>query len=184
MLPCYVSGKGMYATYQTWLFKTTVISVLESSQLGYDTRYRYYQQQFPDTEPQQLARMVCDPIEYYDKDWPEYLANKDPHKTEAETIVDFVLIRDYQFQREAEVAIYCFDEAGFGSGINTMRFINSEKPILGFYNTAVRDEGINLSNILQLEVVYPHLVTLVEYQSVADIPDHVIAWLMKISKHK
>jgi hypothetical protein len=174
----------MYATNQTWLFKTNIITILESSRLGYDTRYRYYKKQFPDTGIQQLARMICDPIEYYDKDWPDYLANKDPHKTEAEAIVDFVLIRDYQFQREAEVAIYCYDEAGFGSGINTMRFINAGKPLLGFFNSRIKERGINISNILQLEAVYPHLVTLVEYESNADIADRVVDWVKKISKHK
>lgn len=184
MLPCYVSGKGMYATNPTWFFKTTVITALESSKLGYDTRYRYYQKQFPDTDLQQLARMVCDPIEYYDMDWPDYLANKDPHKSDDQAIVDFVLIRDCQFQREADMAIYCYDEAGFGSGINTMRFINAEKPILGFYNRKIRDHGVNISNILQLEIVYPHLVTLIEYQSVEDITDRVVEWMRSKQKHK
>ena len=184
MLPCYVSGKGMYATDQTWLFKTTVIVALEYSRLGYDTRYRYYQKQFPHADVQQLARMVCDPIEYYDRDWPDYLANKDPHKSEDDAIVDFMLIRDCQFQREAEVAIYCYDEAGFGSGINTMRFINAGKPILGFYNSAIRDQGVNMSNILQLRVVYPNLVTLVEYRSAEDIADQVLHWMTNISRYK
>jgi len=174
----------MYATYPTWLFKTTVIAVLESSKLGYDTRYRYYRKQFPDTDEQQLARMICDPIEYYDRDWPDFLANKDPHKSEDEAIVDFMLIRDYQFQREAEAAIYCYDEAGFGSGINTMRFINAEKPVLGFYNSRIKGQGVNISNILQLEVVYPHLVKLIDYQSPADFADHVIRWVKNISSHK
>lgn len=173
----------MYATGQTWLFKTTVISVLESSGVGYDTRFHYYRQQYPDTDVSHLARMVCDPIEYYDKDWPEYLANKDPHKDEEEAVVDFVLLRDCQFQREAQGAIYCYDEAGFGSGINTMRFINAGKPIIGFYNCSIGNQGINLSNILQLKVVYPNLVTLVEYSSPGEISDQVIRWINKVSKH-
>jgi len=184
MIPCYVSGKGMYATDPTWLFKTTVIDILESLKLGYDTRYRYYQQQFPETDARQLARMVCDPIEFYDKDWPDYLANKDPHKSEDEAIVDFVLIRDFQFQREAEAAIYCYDEAGFGSGINTMRFVNAGKPILGFYNPKIKDHGVNLSNLLQLRVAYPALITLLEYQSMPDISDQTIQWLKYLSIHK
>ena len=49
-IPCYVSGKGMHATATTWAFKTLVIEALESSGLGYDTRYRYYRNQFPDLE--------------------------------------------------------------------------------------------------------------------------------------
>ena len=48
MIPCYVSGKGMHATTTTWTFKTLVIEALESSGLGYDTRFRYYRKQFPD----------------------------------------------------------------------------------------------------------------------------------------
>ena len=184
MIACYVSGKGMHATEPTWMFKTTVIGVLESSKLGHDTRYRYYLKQFPDTDAGQLARMVCDPIEFYDQDWPDYLANKEAHKSEDETIADFMLMRDYQFQHDADVAIYCYDEAGFGSGINTMRFINAGKPILGFYNPGIKDKGVNISNILQLKVTNPHLVTLIEYQSVTDIADAVVYWLENCRVHK
>jgi len=73
LIPCYVSGKGMHATHRTRRFKTEVIHILESTGLGYDTRYRYYQRQFPEKEPGELAQMVCDPIEIYDKDWEDYL---------------------------------------------------------------------------------------------------------------
>ena len=50
-IPCYVSGKGMYATDKTRQFKVTVIERLEAAGVGYDTRYRYYQQQFPSMLP-------------------------------------------------------------------------------------------------------------------------------------
>jgi hypothetical protein len=39
---------------------------------------------------------------------------------ELQTLARFVAERDDHFRRNARVAIYCFDEAGFGSGINAM----------------------------------------------------------------
>ena len=134
MIPCYVSGKGMHATDVTWSFKTSIISMLETSGLGYDTRFRYYQKQFPNKPVEQLARIICDPMEYYDLDWPEYKALHKMAMSKEEMATRFMLERDKQFQKEAQVAIYCFDEAGFGSGINVMRFLNAQKPILGFIN--------------------------------------------------
>ena len=62
----------MHATESTWEFKTTVIATLEETKLGYDTRFAYYRKQFPDMQTEQLARMICDPMEYYDLDWDEY----------------------------------------------------------------------------------------------------------------
>ena len=53
-IPCYVSGKGMYATERTRQFKVTVIEQLEATGIGYDTRYRYYQRQFPTMAPPAL----------------------------------------------------------------------------------------------------------------------------------
>ena len=120
MIPCYVSGKGMYATVTTWAFKTAVIEALESSLLGYDTRYRYYRTQFPDMDALELARLICDPIEYYDKDWPAYRAGDGMRLPLVEAATRFMLERDHLFRTEAQAAIYCFDEAGFGSGINVI----------------------------------------------------------------
>ena len=48
MIPCYVSGAGMFATDATRVFKTLVIDWLEASGLGYDTRYLHYRAQFPE----------------------------------------------------------------------------------------------------------------------------------------
>ena len=45
-IPCYVSGKGMYATDRTRQFKVAVIEQLEATGVGYDTRYRYYHLRF------------------------------------------------------------------------------------------------------------------------------------------
>ncbi len=67
-IPCYVSGKGMYAGTTTWSFKIRVILALEASGLGYDTRYRYYRRLFPQLDAAKLARRVCDPVEYYDSE--------------------------------------------------------------------------------------------------------------------
>jgi hypothetical protein len=168
LLPCYVSGKGMFATQQTWQFKTTVIKFLETSGLGYDTRFRYYQHQFPEMNPDKLARLVCDPIEYYDKDWTDFLQQHEPSQDKWLLATEFMLQRDNEFQGQAQLAIYCYDEAGFGSGVNTMRFITAGKPVLGFYNPAAF-ENKNLSNILQLEILFPEQVTLCRYHTIEDI---------------
>jgi hypothetical protein len=177
MVPCYVSGKGMYATVTTWAFKTAVIEALESSLLGYDTRYRYYRMQFPDMDALELARQICDPIEYYDKDWPAYRTGDGAGLPPVEAATRFMLERDRLFRTEAQAAIYCFDEAGFGSGVNVMRFLDAGKPLLGFYNSELKDDNVNVSNILQLALDFPHLTTLHEYSSIEEIPEQVILWL-------
>lgn len=175
MIPCYVSGKGMHATALTRDFKTLVIRELESSGSGYDTRYRYYRAQYPGMAPDELARMVCDPIECYDKDWPDWLA---AHPGAPETaLATFVLERDTHFREEARVACYCFDEAGFGSGINVMRFIRADKPLLGFYRTEAAKLGMNLANVLQLGLEFPGLVTLVCYGALDEVPPRLAAFL-------
>jgi len=178
MIPCYVSGKGMHASNTTWRFKTAVMSVLQSSGLGFDTRYNYYRKQFPDMPVDEFARMVCDPIEYYDKDWPAWqLENKNRFEDEDELVTAFFLERDLGFQAQAKVAIFGFDEAGFGSGVNVVRFINSGKPVLGFYNPDCRHAGHNIHNILQLAMQYPDLVTLRRYHDVDEVSAQVVAWL-------
>lgn len=174
-IPCYVSGKGMHATDATWTFKTLVIAALAASGLGYDTRYRYYQARFPDMAPEALARLVCDPIEYYDAEWPAYRQSHGGDETRAAT--EFMLERDKLFRAEARVAVYCYDEAGFGSGVNSMRFLEAGKPILGFYHERRRAPTLNLSNVLQLELEYPRLFTLRGYRDPRDIPPQLTAWL-------
>ncbi len=177
-IPCYVSGKGMYASDTTWRFKTAVMAVLQSSGLGFDTRYQYYRQQFPDMPADTYARMVCDPIEYYDQDWPAWkLENRSRFNNEDELITAFFLGRDLGFQSAAKVAIFGFDEAGFGSGVNVMRFIFAGKPVLGFYNPDYCREGHNIHNVLQLAMNYPDLVTLRRYHDVDEVTEQVVAWL-------
>ncbi len=177
MIPCYVSGKGLHATDITWSFKTSVISMLESTGVGYDTRFSYYRKQFPKKSTEQLARIVCDPIEYYDIDWPEYRAMHKRSMAKEEMATRFMLERDLMFQRQAQVAIYCFDEAGFGSGVNVMRFIYANKPILGFLNEEKTLSTINTSNILQLKAEFPHLVQLVEYRTLKQINQEIERYL-------
>jgi hypothetical protein len=167
----------MHATHRTRQFKVEVIHVLESTGLGYDTRYRYYRTQFPGMDPGQLARMICDPIEDYDRDWADYLAAHAVGRHEDEVIMAFVMERDARFRREAQAAIYCYDEAGFGSGVNTMRFILEGKPILGFYHRESRHMGVNLHNVLQLQMEFPTRVTLFRYGSLAEIRTTLLAWL-------
>jgi hypothetical protein len=96
---------------------------------------------------------VCDPIERYDRDWPAYRAYSG--QPEPQTLSRFVAERDGHFRRDARVAIYCFDEAGLGSGINAMHFIQEGKPVLGFYAAEATRRRVNLTNVLQLEVEFP-----------------------------
>ena len=176
-IPCYVSGKGMYASDATWNFKVAVIMALEASGLGYDTRFRYYRDRFPGLSTSDLARKVCDPIEYYDTDWPPYLESVRETQTEAEAATRFMLERDLRFQDAAKVAIYCFDEAGFGSGVNCMRFLQAGKPLLGFYRPDHLAAGLNLSNILQLAVEFPDLAHLKVYSTPNELSDCTMTWL-------
>lgn len=173
MIPCYVSGKGMYATSTTWEFKSAVILMLEESGLGYDTRFRHYQQEFPDMPLERLARLICDPIEFYDQGWPVYWANKKHGRDKEEVVTEYMWQLDKGFQAEAKVCIACYDEAGLGTGINSMRFLHAGKPILGFYNPVVRRFGVNINNILQLKLEYPQLVTLTQYETLEDIKNAV-----------
>lgn len=175
MIACYVSGAGLFATDATRAFKTLVIGWLEASGIGYDTRYRYYRAQFPDLEPARLARLVCDPIERYDRDWPAYRACSE--QPEPQKLARFVAERDEHFRRNARVAIYCFDEVGFGSGINAMRFIQEGKPVLGFYAAEATRRRVNLTNVLQLEMEFPHQVKLASYSVSEHITAQLAQWL-------
>jgi len=176
-IPCYVSGKGMHATEVTRDFKVAVIGLLEESGAGYDTRYRYYRGQFPNMAAAALARMICDPIEYYDQDWPAWRAAQPDERSELECVTAFFLERDTLFRAEAQAAVYCFDEAGFGSGINAMRFIQAGKPLLGFYWHRIGERPVNFGNVLQLQLEYPALVSLQPYQSLFDVLPRVEQWL-------
>ncbi|HEU0199730.1 MAG TPA: hypothetical protein VFR86_04780 [Burkholderiaceae bacterium] len=138
----------MFATDATRDFKTLVIGWLEASGLGYGTRYRYYRAQFPELDPARLARLVCDPIERYDREWPAHQARYG--LPESEALAHFVAEQDSRFRREARVGIYCFDEAGIGSGINAMRFLHEGKPLFGFYAAQEERRRVNLTNVLQL----------------------------------
>jgi hypothetical protein len=183
-IPCYVSGKGMHATDRTKQFKIEVIQILETTGLGFDTRYRYYRQQFPGMALPELARMVCDPIEQYDRDWPDYLAAHGAGRDEDDVITAFVMARDALCRREAQAAIYCYDEAGFGSGLNTMRFILESKPLLGFYNPAIKAMGVNVHNVLQLQLAYPDLVTLAPYHALAEVRPALVGWLQELQARR
>ncbi len=178
-IPCYVSGKGMYASEKTWSFKTRVIRHLESTGLGFDTRYRYYARRLPERPADELARLICDPMEYYDPDWPAYRSGPGASYDEIEAATRFMLERDRRFIEEAEAAIVCFDEAGFGSGVNCMRFLTTGRPLLGFYDPERLAPGLNPSNILQLELDYPDRVTLIRLTDLDSDPleRHLTSWL-------
>jgi hypothetical protein len=176
-IPYYGSGKGLHAMDRTRQFKVEVIAILEPTGRGYDTRYRYYRQQFPKMDAGALARLVCDPIETYDKDWPVYRAAHLGGQDEDEVLTTFFMERDTLFRRQARAAIYCYNEAGFGSGLNSLRLIMEHKPILGCYYPEVKAHRVNLHNILQLGVECPRLVRLVRYRTVAEIGPTLLAWL-------
>ena len=171
----------MHATDTTRDFKVAVILALEESGAGFDTRFRFYRNQFPDMTSAELARMICDPVEFYDKDWQGYLSNKGAGRDEEEVLTEFILERDRRFRDAARAAIYSYDEAGFGSGVNSMRFLRDGKPILGFYNPESKKTGANLTNIIQLGYENPQLVTLVRYLSLGEIPPKVVAWLGEVA---
>ena len=176
MIPCYVSGAGMFAGDTTRNFKTLVIEWLEETGIGYDTRYRYYRSQFPELALRQLARKVCDPVEYYDRDWPAWRAAHAAPDDEP-ALARFIVERDGSFRGEAQVAIYCFDEAGIGSGINVMRFIQHGKPVFGFYAAEPSRRKVNLTNVLQLAVEFPGQVLLASYRQPEDITVQLGVWL-------
>jgi len=181
MIPCYITGKGMHASATTWSFKTGIIAMLEESGLGFDTRHHYYRQQFPDMDNAELARLICDPMEYYDLDWPAYRDQRTADYSEEQAATEFMLRLDNRFRDQAQAVIACYDEAGFGSGVNAMVFLQAEKPILGFYNREALGKSINLSNILQLGIAYPELFTLHKYQHPDEIPGIAKAWLENLS---
>jgi hypothetical protein len=178
LIPCYVGGAGMFAGGLTRSFKTLVIGWLERSALGYDTRFRYYRAQFPELGAEDLARRVCDPIEFYDRDWPAYRdAEVQAGLTAAEALAKFVVERDARFRNDAHVAIYFFDEAGMGSGINVMRFLYARKPLLGFYSADASGGRINLTNVLQLKLEFPQQVWLATYRTPDEITTQLGTWL-------
>ncbi|MEJ2554041.1 MAG: hypothetical protein P8164_06020 [Gammaproteobacteria bacterium] len=177
MIACYVGGKGMYATAATWDVKTAVILSLEEGGIGYDTRFRYYRRQFPELSTADLARQICDPIENYDRDWPEWRVRQAGDCDDNERITAFFLERDRRFREEARAGIFCLDEAGFGSGVNVMRFIHAGKPVLGIYRSGVEARAVNVGNFLQLRMEYPDLMSLSAYQAADDMLGEVRRWL-------
>ncbi len=170
----------MFATDTTTHFKTHVIDVLEKTQLGYDTRLAYYQAQYPELSHKRLARLICDPIEYYDKNWPHYHERHHQTKTKEQLTVDFFLPLDDGFRSKAQAAIICFDEAGFGTGVNCMRFIHANKPILGFINNP--SISLNLDNIYQLQKEYPKLVSVYSNQTEDKITQQIKRWLRQLTE--
>jgi len=182
MIPCYVGGRGKSARAFTTDFKVAVFEFLEATGLGYDTRYRYYRQQYPDMSREQFARMVCDPIEAYDKDWPDYRARHRGAMSEDVLLTAFVLEKDQAFRDEARAAIICYNEAGLGTGINSMRLLADGKPLIGFFLRDPTGRPVNVQNILQLEFLYPSLVTLVPYDDLKEVAQSLSQWLANLRR--
>jgi len=168
----------MHAGDATRGFKTLVIGWLEATGAGFDTRYRYYRERFPELATDVLARRICDPIERYDPDWPSYRAAwGDGGVSEEQALAHFVAERDERFRSAAAAAIYCFDEAGFGSGTNVMRFIQAGKPVFGFFAADPALRRINLTNVLQLEAAFPAQVRVAAYRHAGDVTARLAQWL-------
>ena len=180
MIPCYVGGRGKSARASTKDFKVAVFELLESTGLGYDTRYRYYRRQYPDVSREDFAWMVCDPIEAYDKDWPDYRDRRSGSMSEEALLTAFVLEKDQAFRDEARVAIICYDEAGLGTGINSMQLLAAGKPLIGFFLRDPTWGPVNLQNVLQLELLYPSLVTLVPYNDLKEVAQRLKLWLSNL----
>jgi hypothetical protein len=180
MIPCYVGGRGKAAQASTKDFKVAVFELLESTGLGYDTRYRYYRRQYPDMSRADFARMVCDPIEGYDKDWPDYRDRRSGSISEDALLTAFVLEKDQGFRDEARAAIICYNEAGLGTGINSMQLLADEKPLIGFFLRDSTRGPVNVQNILQLELLYPSLVTLVPYDDLSEVTHSLTQWLSNL----
>jgi hypothetical protein len=181
MIPCYVGGKGKGAQASTVDFKVAVFELLESTGLGYDTRYRYYRGRYPDMDQAHFARMVCDPIEGYDKEWPDYRARHRGSMGEDMLLTRFVLERDQGFRNEARAAIICYNDAGLGTGINSLQLLADRKPLLGFFRRDPPRGSVNVQNILQLELLYPSLVTLVRYDDLQEVFENLKRWLIKLT---
>jgi hypothetical protein len=181
MTPCYVGGKGKAAHVSTKDFKVAVFELLESTGLGYDTRYRYYRRQYPNMSRVDFARMICDPIEGYDKDWPDYRARHGESMSDDSLLAGFMLEKDQAFRDDARAAIICYNEAGLGTGINSMRLLADGKPLIGFFLRDPIRGPVNVQNILQLELLYPSLVTLVSYDDLNEVAQSLIRWLTESS---
>jgi hypothetical protein len=179
MIPCYVGGRGKPAHASTKDFKVAVFELLESTGLGYDTRYRYYRRQYPDMSREDFARMVCNPIEGYDKDWPDYQERRAGSMSKELSLTAFVLERDQAFRDEARAAIMCYNEAGLGTGINSMQLLAEGKP---FFLRDPTQGPLNVQNILQLELLYPSLVTLVPYDHLNEGSQRLTGWLTELSR--
>jgi hypothetical protein len=182
MIPCYVGGRGKSAHASTKDFKVAVFELLESTGLGYDTRYRYYRRQYPDMSREDFARMVCNPIEGYDKDWPDYRELRAGSMSKELSLTAFVLERDQAFRDEARAAIICYNEAGLGTGINSVQLLAEGKPLIGFFLRDPTQGPLNVQNILQLELLYPSLVTLVPYDDLNEVSQRLTGWLTELSR--
>jgi hypothetical protein len=159
-----------------------VFELLESTGLGYDTRYRYYRRQYPDMSREDFARMVCDPIEDYDKDWPDYRKRRSGSMSEDVLLTTFILEKDQAFRDEARAAIICFTEAGLGTGINSIQLLAEGKPLIGFFLRDPTQGPVNVQNTLQLELLYPSLVTLVPYDNLKEVTQRLTGWLTDLSR--
>jgi hypothetical protein len=129
-----------------------------------------------------FARMVCDPIEGYDKNWPAYRDRRSESMSEEAVLKTFVLEKDQAFRDEARAAIICYNEAGLGTGINSMQLLADGKPLIGFFLRDSTRGPVNVQNILQLELLYPSLVTLVPYDDLDEVTHSLTQWLNNLKQ--
>ena len=121
-------------------------------------------------------------IEGYDKDWPDYRKRRVGSMSKELSLTAFVLERDQAFREEARAAIICYNEAGLGTGINSMQLLAKGKPLIGFFLRDPTQGPLNMQNILQLELLYPSLVTLVPYDDLNEVSQRLTGWLTELSR--
>ena len=93
----------------------------------------------------------------------------------------FVWEKDQGFREEAQAAIMCYNDAGLGTGINSMRLLADGKPLLGYFLRDPRQRPVNVQNILQLKRLYPALVTLVRYDDLHEVGESLTRWLTEMA---
>ena len=89
--------------------------------------------------------------------------------------------KDQGFRDEARAAIICYNEAGLGTGINSMRLLADGKPLIGFFLRDPTRGPVNVQNIFQLELLYPSLVTIASYDDLNEVAPRLTGWLTELS---
>jgi hypothetical protein len=63
-----------------------------------------------------------------------------------------------------------------------MQLLAAGKPLIGFFLCDPMQGPVNLQNVLQLELLYPSLVTLVPYGDLSEVAPRLTGWLTELSR--